>query len=108
MFQVFRYARQTVDRFIRCNRSLNLQVDEKFNDAYFAKPSTKSASSAEEEFFEEGKPKAKEPIAASKAADQKEVDNALLTSIKKTENLSKYLKASWGLSKGQFPHQLVF
>ncbi|KAH9482735.1 60S ribosomal protein L6-2 [Psilocybe cubensis] len=85
-----------------------LKVDEKFNDSYFAKPSTKTASSAEEEFFEDGKPKAKQPIPESKAADQKEVDNALLASIKKTENLSKYLKASWGLSKGQFPHQLVF
>jgi large subunit ribosomal protein L6e len=84
------------------------KVDEKFNDTYFAKPSVKSTSSAEEEFFENGQPKAKEPIPASKAADQKEVDNALLASIKKTENLSKYLKASWGLSKGQFPHQLVF
>ncbi|KAF9485271.1 60S ribosomal protein L6 [Pholiota conissans] len=85
-----------------------LKVDEKFNDAYFSKPATKVATSAEEEFFEDGKPKAKEPFPASKAADQKEIDSALLASIKKTENLSKYLKASWGLSKGQFPHQLVF
>jgi len=85
-----------------------LKVDAKFDDAYFAKPTTKSSSSAEEEFFEDGKPKAKQPITESKAADQKAVDSALLASIKKTENLSKYLKASWGLSKGEFPHQLVF
>lgn len=84
------------------------QVDEKFNDSYFSKPSTKASTSAEEEFFADGKPKTKEPIPASRAADQKEVDNAVLASIKKTDNLSKYLKASWGLSKGQFPHQLVF
>ncbi|KDR83654.1 hypothetical protein GALMADRAFT_235972 [Galerina marginata CBS 339.88] len=85
-----------------------LKIDEKFDDAYFAKPTAKSTNSAEEEFFEDGKPKAKQPIHESKAGDQKAVDGALLASIKQTENLSKYLKASWGLSKGQFPHQLVF
>jgi len=78
------------------------------NDAYFTKTAPKGARSAEEEFFEDGKPKAKEPLPESRAADQKAVDNALLSAIKKTDNLSKYLKASWGLSKGQFPHQLVF
>ncbi|KAJ2920135.1 hypothetical protein MD484_g339, partial [Candolleomyces efflorescens] len=85
-----------------------VKVDEKVNDAYFAKSSTKGAKSAEEEFFEDGKPKAKEAFPASKAADQKEVDKAVIDAIKKTEYLAKYLKASWGLSKGQFPHQLVF
>ena len=78
------------------------------DDAYFTKTASKGARSAEEEFFEDGKPKAKEPISESRLADQKTIDNALLSAIKKTDNLSKYLKASWGLSKNQFPHQLVF
>ncbi|KAG6873757.1 hypothetical protein C0995_011576 [Termitomyces sp. Mi166 len=85
-----------------------LTVDEKINDAYFAKAAAKGSRSAEEEFFEDGKPKAKEPLPASRSADQKEVDKVVLAAVKKTENLSKYLKSSWGLSKGQFPHQLVF
>ncbi|KAF9534231.1 60S ribosomal protein L6 [Crepidotus variabilis] len=85
-----------------------VSLDEKFNDSYFAKPSTKGSKSAEEEFFEEGKPKAKEAFPESKASDQKTIDGAVITAIKGTENLGKYLKASWGLSKGQFPHQLVF
>ncbi|KAJ7068367.1 ribosomal protein L6e-domain-containing protein [Mycena amicta] len=84
------------------------KTDDKINDAYFAKSSSKGAASAEAEFFEGGKPKAKEPFPESKSADQKEVDKAVLAAVKKTENLAKYLKASWGLSKGQFPHQLVF
>ncbi|KAJ7283550.1 ribosomal protein L6e-domain-containing protein [Mycena rebaudengoi] len=84
------------------------KVDEKINDSYFAKAATKGKTSAEAEFFEGGKPKAKEAFPESKAADQKEVDKAILASLKKTENLGKYLKASWGMSKGQFPHQLVF
>ena len=78
------------------------------DDAYFAKTASKDARSAEEEFFEEGKPKPKEPLPESRTSLQKAIDNDLLSAIKKTENLSKYLKASWGLSKGQFPHQLVF
>ncbi|KAF8812528.1 hypothetical protein BYT27DRAFT_6425208 [Phlegmacium glaucopus] len=86
----------------------DIKIDDKLNDTYFAKAVSKGARSAEEEFFEDGKPKAKEPLPESRAADQKAVDNALLSAIKKTDNLSKYLKASWGLSKGQFPHQLVF
>ena len=68
----------------------------------------KQSKSAEEEFFSEGKPKEKEAFPEGKAADQKEVDQAILASIKKTPNLGKYLNASWGLSKGQYPHQLVF
>jgi len=84
------------------------KIDDKLNDPYFTKTTPKATRSAEEEFFENGKPKAKAPLPESRAADQKAIDNALLSAIKKTENLSKYLKASWGLSKGQFPHQLVF
>ncbi|EKM80124.1 hypothetical protein AGABI1DRAFT_113337 [Agaricus bisporus var. burnettii JB137-S8] len=83
-------------------------VDEKINDAYFAKTSTKGARSAEEEFFEDGKPKAKETFPATKAADQKQVDSAILDAVKKTPDLVKYLKSTWGLSKGQYPHQLMF
>jgi large subunit ribosomal protein L6e len=84
------------------------QIDEKINDAYFAKAATKGPKSAEEEFFSEGQPKEKEPFPQAKSTDQKAVDKAIIASLKKTENLTKYLKASWGLSKGQFPHQLVF
>jgi hypothetical protein len=44
----------------------------------------------------------------TKAADQREVDKVVYAAVKKTEYLAKYLKASWGLSKGEYPHQLVF
>ena len=84
------------------------QVHEKIDDTYFAKAATKGSSSAEDEFFSEGKPKEKEAFPQAKSTDQKEIDKAIIASLKKTENLAKYLKASWGLSKGQFPHELVF
>ncbi|KAG1772568.1 ribosomal protein L6e-domain-containing protein [Suillus placidus] len=83
------------------------QVDAKINDAYFAKPTTKS-SSTEAEVFEEGKLKAKEAFPEAKSADQKEVDKAVIAAVQKQENLAKYLEATFGLSKGQLPHQMVF
>ena len=85
-----------------------LQLDAKINDSYFTKSEKKRTRSAENEFFEDGKPKEKEAFPESKAADQREVDKAVLAAVKKTEYLAKYLKASWGLSKGEYPHQLVF
>lgn len=78
------------------------------NDSYFTKSASKGPRSAETEFFEEGKPKAKEPLSESKTTDQKDLDKAIIAALKKTAHLDKYLKASWGLSKGQYPHQLVF
>ncbi|KAF9518358.1 hypothetical protein BS47DRAFT_1375316 [Hydnum rufescens UP504] len=87
---------------------VDTQIAEKFTDAYFAKEAASVKQSAEAEFFEEGKPKVKAAFPESKAADQKQVDKAVLEVVKAKENLAKYLKASWGLSKGQFPHQIVF
>jgi large subunit ribosomal protein L6e len=84
------------------------QIDQKFNDAFFAKTTVKGSRSAEAEFFEGDKPKAKEAFPEAKAADQKEVDKVIISALKKSETHTKYLRASWGLSKGQYPHQLVF
>ncbi|THV08442.1 hypothetical protein K435DRAFT_740530 [Dendrothele bispora CBS 962.96] len=85
-----------------------VKVNEKLNDAYFAKSAAKSSKSAEEEFFEDGKPKSKEALPESKVADQKEIDSAIIAALKKTENLGRYLQSTFGLSKGQYPHQMVF
>ncbi|KAG9317414.1 ribosomal protein L6e-domain-containing protein [Chiua virens] len=84
------------------------EVDPKLADAYFAKGVVKGATSAEAEFFEEGKPKPKEPFPEAKSADQKEVDKVVVAAVQKQANLAKYLKATFGLTKGQFPHQMVF
>lgn len=84
------------------------QIDSKINDAYFAKSEKKRRPSAEEEFFADGKPKEKGAYPETKAADQREVDKVVYAAVKKTEYLTKYLKASWGLSNGEYPHQLVF
>ncbi|KAH8830479.1 60S ribosomal protein L6 [Flagelloscypha sp. PMI_526] len=86
----------------------DVTVDAKINDAYFAKGTTKSKSSAEEEFFEDGKPKSKEPLSGTKLSDQKTIDTSIIAALKKEQFLAKYLKSSWGLSKGQYPHALTF
>jgi len=83
------------------------KVDPEINDAYFVKAAVKGAPSAEAEFFEEGKPK-KVQFPEAKSADQKEVDKVVITAVQKQANLAKYLKCSFGLTKGQYPHQMVF
>jgi large subunit ribosomal protein L6e len=85
-----------------------LQLDEKLNDTFFAKPKTPRSRDAESEFFADGNPKVKESYPEAKSSEQKIVDKVVIESVKKTENLGKYLKASWGLSKGQHLHQMVF
>ena len=77
----------------------------KFNDAYFAKPVVKNASK-EEAFF--GDKVEKKEYPTEKAQDQKNADKAILGEIKKVDGLNKYLAASFGLSRGEFPHELKF
>lgn len=62
----------------------------------------------EKEFFKGGKPKVREALPAMRTADQKQIDKVVLEAVKKTENLMKYLKASLGLSNGQYSHQMMF
>ncbi|EJD01125.1 uncharacterized protein FOMMEDRAFT_88995 [Fomitiporia mediterranea MF3/22] len=86
----------------------DFKVDEQVNDAYFAKTKAKGRKSAEEEFFADGKPKEKEALPENKLSMQKQVDSAVISAIKKVELLPKYIKSSFGLSNGQFAHQLKF
>ncbi|KAI8090279.1 ribosomal protein L6e-domain-containing protein [Gilbertella persicaria] len=79
----------------------SVKVDEKFNDAYF-----KKSAKAEKAFLEGEQKKAAFP--ESKAADQKAVDKALLEVVAKTPFLRQYLASTFGLTKGQFPHNMKF
>jgi large subunit ribosomal protein L6e len=84
------------------------QLPEKLSDSYFARGKASKSQSAEEEFFADGKPKPKEAYPEEKASEQKEVDKVVLAEVKKTPILEKYLKATWSLQKGQYPHEMVF
>ncbi|KAG1049360.1 hypothetical protein G6F43_008307 [Rhizopus delemar] len=77
------------------------KVDEKFNDAYFKK------SAKTEKAFLEGEQK-KAAFPESKAADQKALDKEILAAAAKDAYLVSYLKSTFSLRKGQFPHDMKF
>jgi len=83
----------------------DLSIPETVNDAYFtaAKASKKTK---EGEFFGEGAEK--KSVSEDRKSEQKTVDAPVLEAIKKVDNLAKYLKASWGLSRGDRFHELKF
>ncbi|KAI9207859.1 ribosomal protein L6e-domain-containing protein [Polychytrium aggregatum] len=78
---------------------------DKFDDAYFKKPKAAKAKATEEALFNAAERK---PVDAHRIADQKEVDAAVSAAIKKVPALRGYLRSSFALSKGQFPHLLKF
>lgn len=78
----------------------------KFDVAYFAREKSSKKSKSEAEFFGEGAPK--KEVKAERIADQKTIDAALLTQIKKTPLLQQYLAATFSLKSGDRPHLLKF
>lgn len=78
----------------------------KYNVAYFAREKTPKGEKSEADFFNEEQPK--KEIKAEKVADQKTVDSALLSEIKKTPLLKQYLASSFSLKSGDKPHLLKF
>ncbi|CDZ98369.1 Histone acetyltransferase SAGA, TRRAP/TRA1 component, PI-3 kinase superfamily [Phaffia rhodozyma] len=84
-----------------------VKVSENVNDAYFVKAKAAKSADKEGEFFQEKK-KGGEGLSAERKEEQKSIDAAIIASVKKTEHLAKYLKASFGLSKGDRPHALKF
>lgn len=78
----------------------------KYNVAYFAKEKAPKSKKSEADFFNEEQPK--KEIKAERVADQKSVDAALVSEIKKTPLLKQYLSASFSLKSGDKPHLLKF
>lgn len=78
----------------------------KFNVQYFAREKTPRAKKSEADFFNEDQPK--KEVKQERIADQKSVDAALLSAIKKTPLLKQYLSSSFSLKSGDKPHLLKF
>ncbi|RLV93097.1 60S ribosomal protein L6-B [Spathaspora sp. JA1] len=79
----------------------------KFNVEYFAREKvTRAAKKSEADLFNEAP--VKKEIKEERVADQKTVDAALLSEIKKTPLLKQYLSASFSLKSGDKPHLLKF
>ncbi|KAG7553576.1 hypothetical protein FFLO_03008 [Filobasidium floriforme] len=82
-----------------------VSVPETVNDAYFTK-SKAGKEGKEDQFF--GDNKEKKLLSDDRKSEQKTVDAALLANIKKVDNLSKYLKSTFSLSRGDKVHELKF
>ena len=99
-------------------------VESASKEGYFTKDKSKKAK-GEEEFFKQGeKPEVrggssfraryavddvdsqKKQISSTRASDQKAVDKALLTNIKKEPYLISYLGTTFSLRKGDRPHEM--
>lgn len=79
------------------------KVDEVAQPKYFVGEKEKEKA-GEEAFFKQGEKPKKKEVAGSRAADQKAIDKALLTNIKKVDMLASYLASSFTLRKGDKPH----
>merc|ERR1711918_199119 len=85
-----------------------VSVPENINDKYFARVKAEKTKKDGDIFDNK-----KEEYAASeqRKADQVTVDNQVLEAIKKSPEgavLKQYLKATFSLSKGEFPHKMAF
>lgn len=78
---------------------------EKFDAEYFAREKLNRKQKKEANLFPEQQTK---QIKTERVEDQKVVDKALLTQIKKTPLLKQYLASSFSLNTGDRPHLLKF
>lgn len=81
------------------------KIDEIASDKYFARENSEKKAS-EEAFFKQGEKPEKKSPSSSRAADQKAVDKALLSTIKKQALLASYLASTFSLRKGDKPHEM--
>merc|ERR1712178_270490 len=84
-----------------------VKVPDTVNDAFFAKPKTKTKKNADT--LLEGGAKAKEStLDESRKALQSQVDTALVAEISKTPLLKAYIGSKFSLKNGQKPHEMAF
>merc|ERR1711936_776748 len=86
-----------------------VKVPDNINDKYFARVKAEKGAKKDGEIFDAKKEEYKPSEQRKK--DQSAVDTQVLNAIKKHSEgaaLKQYLKASFALSKGQFPHQMSF
>ncbi|KAI3657323.1 hypothetical protein MP638_002853 [Amoeboaphelidium occidentale] len=87
----------------------SVQIPESVTDAFFKKEEAKKDKKPTEEgMFEKDGKKEKKEIPAARKEVQAQVDKALVSAIDKVEHLRDYIRAPFTLTRGQFPHKLVF
>lgn len=77
---------------------------------YFKRDRKADKKGSEEAFFKQlqGEKVQKKEVSKTRAEDQKNVDDALLKTIRKERFLNEYLKAQFALRSGDRPHEMVF
>jgi len=77
------------------------------DEKYFAREKAEKKK-GEEAFFKQGEKPEKKEISSTRIEDQKGLDKAILSAVKKIPFLEAYLGASFSLRKGDKPHEMVF
>jgi len=85
-----------------------VKVDPKINDNYFARPKEQKKKTESDFFAKDQTKKTLSESNPSRIEDQKNVDKAIIASLKKVPLLPEYLGTRFSLSKGQHPHLLKF
>ena len=88
----------------------SVKIADKINDDYFRRAkANKKGAKKEGDIFEAKKEAYK--ASDERKKDQADVDAQVLAALKKSKDgqaLKQYLRHGFSLSKGQYPHQMVF